>query len=222
MNQFVLPQPLEAMFFDLDGTLVDSAPDLHDALVALCGEREIKPPPYEAVRAVTSRGARAIVSTAFGDQGENVVDAVLQRFLELYADTGTVRTHPFAGIEALLSKLEARRIRWGVITNKAGFLAAPLMERLGYAARSSAQVAGDTLPVRKPNPAPVLLACTQAGVDPARCAFVGDDPRDVQAGQAAGLYTIVAGWGYLDPDDARGWGAEAYADTAEQIADWLD
>lgn len=221
MNQIALPHPLEGMFFDLDGTLVDSAPDLHDALVALCGEREVVAPDYAMVRAVTSRGARAIVSTAFGDQGENVVDAVMPRFLELYSDTGTVRTHPFAGIEALLRKLEQRGIPWGVITNKAGFLAAPLMERLGYAARASALVAGDTLPVRKPHPDPVLLACTQARVDPARCVFVGDDPRDVQAGQSAGLYTIVAGWGYLDPADARGWGAEAYAEDAEQIAQWF-
>ena len=217
-----LPNPLAGMFFDLDGTLVDSAPDLHDALVALCRERTLKAPDYETVRAVTSRGARAIVATAFGDQGEDVVDAVLPLFLELYVDTGTVRTHPFPGIETLLRKLESRGIPWGVITNKAGFLAAPLMERLGYAARSSALVAGDTLAVRKPHPDPVLLACTQAKVEPAHCVFVGDDPRDVQAGRAAGLRTIVAGWGYLDPEEARGWGAEAYAETAEQIAGWLD
>jgi phosphoglycolate phosphatase len=218
----LLPNPLAGMFFDLDGTLVDSAPDLHDALVALCREREIKAPTYETVRAVTSRGARAIVSTAFGDQGEDVVDAVMPRFLELYVDTGTVRTHPFPGIEYLLRRLESRGIPWGVITNKAGFLAAPLLERLGYAARVAAVVAGDTLPVRKPHPDPVLLACKQARVEPAQCVFVGDDPRDVQAGQAAGLQTVVAGWGYLDPENARGWGAEAYAETAEQIADWLD
>jgi phosphoglycolate phosphatase len=210
------------MFFDLDGTLVDSAPDLHDALVALCREREMPAPGYDTVRAVTSRGARAIVSTAFGDQGDDVVDAVMPRFLELYVDTGTVRTHPFPGVEELLRKLETRSIAWGVITNKAGFLTAPLLERLGYAGRVAAVVAGDTLAVRKPHPEPVLLACTQAGVAPARCVFVGDDPRDVQAGQAAGLRTIVAGWGYLDPEDARGWGAEAYADTAGQIAGWLD
>jgi phosphoglycolate phosphatase len=217
-----LPNPLAGMFFDLDGTLVDSAPDLHDALVALCRERGIKAPTYETVRAVTSRGARAIVSTAFGDQGEDAVDAVMPRFLELYVDTGTVRTHPFPGVEELLRKLETRGIAWGVITNKAGFLTAPLLERLGYAGRVAAVVAGDTLAVRKPHPEPVLLACTQAGVAPAHCVFVGDDPRDVQAGQAAGLRTIVAGWGYLDPEDARGWGAEAYADTAGQIAGWLD
>ncbi|HEX7129306.1 MAG TPA: HAD-IA family hydrolase [Rhodanobacteraceae bacterium] len=217
-----LPNPLAGMFFDLDGTLVDSAPDLHEALVALCREREIKAPEYETVRAVTSRGARAIVSTAFGDQGENVVEAVMPRFIELYVDTGTARTQPFPGMEALLGKLESRGIPWGVITNKAGFLTAPLLERLGYAGRVAAVVAGDTLAVRKPHPDPVLLACTQAGVEPARCVFVGDDPRDVQAGQAAGLRTIVAGWGYLDPEDARGWGAEAYAEHAEQIAGWLD
>ena len=174
-------------------------------------------------------GVRASIYRAeYGVFRQEILDGASElhrfapRFLELYADTCTVRTHPFAGIEILLRKLEARGIRWGVITNKAGFLAAPLMERLGYAARSSALVAGDTLPVRKQHPDPVLLACTQAGVDPARCAFVGDDPRDVQAGQAAGLYTIVAGWGYLDPADARGWGAEAYAEDAEQIARWFD
>ncbi|HET9834880.1 MAG TPA: HAD-IA family hydrolase [Rhodanobacteraceae bacterium] len=218
----LLPNPLAGMFFDLDGTLVDSAPDLHDALVALCREREIMAPKYETVRAATSRGARAIVSTAFGDQGEDVVDAVMPRFLELYVDTGTVRTHPFPGVETLLRKLESRRIAWGVITNKAGFLTAPLLERLGYAGRVAAVVAGDTLPVRKPDPQTVLHACRQAGLDPAHCAFVGDDPRDVQAGRGAGACAVVAGWGYLDPQDARGWGAEAYAETAEQIADWLD
>lgn len=214
-----LPDPLAAMFFDLDGTLVDSAPDLHDALVALCVERGIEAPEYSAVRAVTSRGARAIVSTAFGDPGG--MEAVMPRFLELYQQTGTVRTHPFPGITALLDKLEARGIKWGVITNKAGFLTAPLLERLGYADRVAAVVAGDTLPVRKPDPQTILHACRQAGVEPARCAYVGDDPRDVQAGRGAGAYTIVAEWGYLDPQDARGWGGDACAANAAQIADWL-
>ncbi|HWG10562.1 MAG TPA: HAD-IA family hydrolase [Rhodanobacteraceae bacterium] len=214
-----LPEPLAAMFFDLDGTLVDSAPDLHDALVALCVERGIEAPGYSDVRAVTSRGARAIVSTAFGDPGE--VEAVMPRFLELYQQTGTVRTHPFPGISALLDKLETRGIKWGVITNKAGFLTALLLERLGYADRVAAVVAGDTLPVRKPDPQTILHACRQAGVEPAHCAYVGDDPRDVQAGRGAGAYTIVAEWGYLDPQDARGWDGDAYAANAAQIADWL-
>lgn len=216
-----LPDPLAAMFFDLDGTLVDSAPDLHDALVALCAERGVAAPDYPAVRAVTSRGARAVLATAFGSQGQATVDALLSRYLDLYQATETKRTHPFPGIATLLDKLEARRIKWGVITNKAGFLTAPLLERLGFADRVAALVAGDTLPVRKPDPQTILHACAQAGVDPARCAYVGDDPRDVQAGRGAGAYTIVAEWGYLDPQDARGWGGDAYAVDAAQIADWL-
>ncbi|MGH8213981.1 MAG: HAD family hydrolase [Rhodanobacteraceae bacterium] len=222
MNHPVLPQPLAGMFFDLDGTLVDSAPDLHDALVALCIERDREPPPYEAARAVTSRGARAIVASGFADLGPDAVDALLPRFIELYVDTRTARTRPFPGIEELLRKLESRGIKWGVVTNKAGFMTAPLMEQLGYASRTAAVVSGDTLPECKPHPAPVLLACRQAQVDPSKCVFVGDDPRDVQAGRAAGLYTIVADWGYLDPDAAKQWGADACADDAAQIAQWLD
>lgn len=216
-----LPQPLAAMFFDLDGTLVDSAPDLHDALVALCDERGIAAPDYAAVRAVTSRGARAVMATAFASEGPEVINALLPRFLELYSETGTVNTHPFPGVEPLLRKLEARGIAWGVITNKAGFLTTPLLERLGYAARVAAVVSGDTLPQRKPHPAPVLHACAQAQVEPARCVFVGDDPRDVQAGCAAGLYTVVAGWGYLDNADSQTWGADAIAEDADQISGWL-
>ncbi|HJU07493.1 MAG TPA: HAD-IA family hydrolase [Rhodanobacteraceae bacterium] len=217
-----LPRPLDAMFFDLDGTLVDSAPDLHDALVALCAERGREPPPYEVSRAVTSRGARAIVSSGFGDLGPDAVDALLPRFIELYTDTRTARTHPFAGVEELLRKLESRGIKWGVVTNKAGFMTAPLMEQLGYAARAAAVVSGDTLPERKPHPAPLRLACWRALVDAKRCVFVGDDPRDMEAGRAAGMYTVVAGWGYLDPEQAKHWGADAYADNAMQIASWLD
>ncbi|MBS0432132.1 MAG: HAD-IA family hydrolase [Proteobacteria bacterium] len=217
-----LPEPLAAMFFDLDGTLVDSAPDLHDALVALCDETGMAAPAYEAVRAVTSRGARAVLSTAFGAQDHEAIDAILPRYLDLYQATRYARTLPFPGIDALLEKLESLGIPWGVVTNKAGFLTAPLLVRLGYADRVAAVVAGDTLPVRKPDPQTILHACAQAGVDPAHCAYVGDDPRDVQAGRGAGAYTIVADWGYLDPREARGWGGDAHAANAAQIAGWLD
>lgn len=221
MSRPPLPQPLAGMFFDLDGTLVDSAPDLHDALSALCAEHGREPPSYEVSRAVTSRGARAIVASGFGDLGQDAVDALLPRFIELYVDTCTARTQPFPGIDELLRKLESHGIKWGVVTNKAGFMTEPLMEQLGYAARAASVVSGDTLPQCKPHPAPLLLACGQALVDPSHCVFVGDDPRDVQAGRAAGMYTVVACWGYLDPQDARRWGADAYADSAAQIADWL-
>lgn len=221
MKHPALPQPLAGMFFDLDGTLVDSAPDLHLALSMLCAEQGVPVPEYNGVREVTSRGARAVMAIAFASQGWETIDALLPRFFDLYTQTGFANTKPFPGIDALLDKLETRGIAWGVITNKVAALTDPLLERLGYAARAASVVSGDTLPQRKPDPAPVLHACAQAGIESAQCAFVGDDPRDVQAGRAAGVYTIAAGWGYLDGADPRAWNPDAIAETATQLADWL-
>ncbi|MEO7149943.1 MAG: HAD-IA family hydrolase [Rhodanobacteraceae bacterium] len=221
MSAPALPQPLACMFFDLDGTLVDSAPDLHDALAKLCVERDVAVPEYNIVREVTSRGARAVMATAFGPEGQNAMDALLPRFLDLYTQTGFANTKPFPGIDALLQKLEARGIAWGVITNKIGSLTVPLLERLSYTTRVAALVSGDTLSQRKPDPAPVLYACAQACIEPAQCAFVGDDPRDVQAGRAAGVYTIAAAWGYLDGADPHDWNPDAIAETATELAGWL-
>ena len=216
-----LPQPLAGVFFDLDGTLVDSARDMHDTLSALCRERGTEVPAFEAVRETVSRGARAVLRCAVGSD-EATVGAVLPRFLELYVATGMANTHAFAGVDALLEKLEAGGVRWGVVSNKAGDLVALVLARLGYDRRVAAVVAGDTLPQRKPDPAPVLHACALAGVEPARCVFVGDDPRDIQAGRAAGLYTVAAGWGYLDGADPGGWRPDAVAVDASQLAGWLD
>lgn len=216
-----LPQPLAGVFFDLDGTLVDSALDMHAALAALCREQGIAVPAFEYVRETVSRGARAVLRCAVGDDEANV-DAVLPRFLDLYVATGMANTHAFAGVDALLEALEARGIAWGVVSNKASALVALVIDKLGYAQRASAVVGGDTLPQRKPDPEPVLLACTLAGVTPAQCAYVGDDPRDIRAGRAAGLYTVAAAWGYLDGADPAAWQPDAIADSAAQIAGWLE
>jgi N-acetyl-D-muramate 6-phosphate phosphatase len=216
-----LPQPLAAVFFDLDGTLVDSARDMHDALTALCRECGLAAPPFETVRETVSRGARAVLRCAVGDD-EHQVDAALPRFLELYVATGMTNTHAFAGVDDLLEKLEARGVRWGVVSNKAGALVSLVLEKLGYEKRVAAVVGGDTLKQRKPDPAPVLHACALARVVPARCVYVGDDPRDVLAGRAAGLYTIAAAWGYLDGADPREWQPDAIAVNVAQLAGWLD
>lgn len=216
-----LPQPLAGVFFDLDGTLVDSARDMHDALVGLCAERDVIPPGFDTVRETVSRGARAVLRCAFGDE-ESVIDAVLPRFLELYVATGMRNTELFPGVALLLEKLEARGVRWGVVSNKAGNLVALVLAALGYQRRAAAIVAGDTLAQRKPDPAPVRHACELAGVAPGQCMFVGDDPRDIEAGRAAGLYTVVAGWGYLDGADPRDWHPDAIAIDADQLAGWLD
>lgn len=215
-----LPRPLAGVFFDLDGTLVDSARDMHVALTALCAERAAPAPAFARVREQVSRGARAVLRCALGDD-EAAIDAALPRFLDLYTATGMARTHAFAGVDDLLGALDARGIRWGVVSNKAAALVARVLDKLGYSARTAAVVGGDTLAQRKPDPAPVLHACALACVAPARCVFVGDDPRDIQAGRAAGLYTVAAAWGYLDGADPRSWQPDAVAGSAAEIGAWL-
>lgn len=216
-----LPQPLGGVFFDLDGTLADSARDMYDALALLCREYGRQPPEFEVVRETVSRGARAVLACAFGNEA-SAIDVVLPRFLELYVATGMRHTHLFPGIAGLLDKLEARAIRWGIVSNKAGHLVSLVLAALGCDRRVAAVVGGDTLARRKPDPAPVRHACELAGVMPAQCLFVGDDPRDIQAGREAGLYTVAAGWGYLDGADPRDWQPDAIAANAHELADWLD
>lgn len=212
-----VPDRIEGVLFDLDGTLLDSAPDLYAALVRQCTEEGVVPPDYAPVRAVVSRGSRAILRCAFGDRGEAAVEALVPRYLALYEQAMAEDTHAFDGVEALLDALERQGIRWGVVTNKPGFLTDPLLERIGWAARAAAVVSGDTLAVKKPDPAPVRLACEIAAVDPARCLFVGDDRRDVQAGESAGLYTVAVRWGYLDGGDPDTWQADAVIDHPDQL-----
>lgn len=215
------PKPLAAMFFDLDGTLADSARDIHDALTTLCQEQGITVPAYEHVREVVSRGARAILRTAVGNN-EVAVEAMLPRLLEIYAATGMANTRVFPGIDALLEKLEAHGMRWGVVSNKNADLVGLVLRKLGYASRVAAMVGGDTLPQRKPDPAPLLHACWLAGVDPAYCVYVGDDPRDILAGRATGMYTVAAAWGYLDGADPAAWQPDAIATDAAEIAGWIE
>lgn len=216
-----LPRPLAGVFFDLDGTLADSARDLHDALTALCGEQGLRVPPFARVRRTVSRGARAVLACALGDD-RAAVEALLPRLLELYVATGMARTRAFAGVDALLDSLEARRVPWGVVSNKAGSLVALTLQKIGRVERAAAVVAGDTLPQRKPDPAPVLHACALARAEPARSVFVGDDPRDIEAGRAAGLYTVAAGWGYLDGGDPHAWGPDIVMADVDGLAQWLD
>ncbi len=211
------PENLHGVLFDLDGTLLDSAPDLHAALLLHCAEEGVPGPAYAPVREVVSRGARAVLRVAFGDRGEGVVEALVPRYLALYEEVMAQQTQPFQGVEAMIAAIEAQGLRWAIVTNKAGFLTEELLRRIGWGGRAQAVVCGDTLAVRKPDPAPVWLACRQAGLDPARCMFVGDDRRDVEAGRAAGLYTVAVSWGYLDGGDPHEWGADMVVDSPAQL-----
>ncbi|MBB3227188.1 phosphoglycolate phosphatase [Luteibacter sp. Sphag1AF] len=213
-----LPFTPAGVFFDLDGTLLDSAPDLYGALLIQCAEEGVEPPPYAPVREVVSRGSRAVLSCAFPEADDAALLARVPRYLEIYEASMATHTVAFDGIPALLEGLDARGIVWGVVTNKPGFLTDALLPRLVPHWNTAAVISGDTLPVKKPDPAPVLLACARAGVDPARCVFVGDDRRDVQAGAAAGLYTVAVRWGYLDGGDPDSWGADIVVDSPAELA----
>lgn len=200
--------PTRAVFFDLDGTLVDSAPDLIAAVQALCAELGAPAPDAEAVREVVSAGGRAMLRRGLPGADDAMIDQWLPRFLDLYSVAMTVHTRLYGGMDEVLARFAQLGIPWGIVTNKPGWLARPMLEQLGLDARSAALVSGDCLPVKKPDPAPVLRACELAGVDPEGCVFIGDDLRDIQAGRAAGLHTVAAAWGYLDGGDPHRWGAD--------------
>jgi 2-phosphoglycolate phosphatase len=216
-----LPDIIDGVLFDLDGTLLDSAPDLYAALVVQCAEENTLPPPYAPVRAVVSRGARAVLRCAFDHRGETAVEALVPRYLDIYQRIMGEQTTPFDGIDRLLEGIQSQGQRWGIVTNKAAFLTDDLLLRIGWGGRAHAVISGDTLPQKKPDPAPVRLACERAGIEPANGVFVGDDPRDIQAGAAAGLYTVAVSWGYLDGGDPHAWGADAVVDHPDQLAQLL-
>ncbi len=216
-----MPATIDGVLFDLDGTLLDSAPDLYAALVVQCAEENAAAPPYAPVREVVSRGARAVLRCAFAQRGEPAIEALTPRYLKIYQQLMGEQTTTFDGIDSLLERIESQGMRWGIVTNKAAFLTDDLLVRIGWGTRAHAVVSGDTLPVKKPDPAPVRLACEMAGILPEHGVFVGDDRRDIQAGAAAGLYTVAVCWGYLDGGDPQDWGADAVIDHPHQLAELL-
>jgi phosphoglycolate phosphatase len=213
-----LPFKPEGVFFDLDGTLLDSGLDLHHALVLLCAEEGVPPPAYDDVRPVVSRGSRAIISVGFPERDDTGVLHLVPRYLALYEANMAAHTVAFEGIEPMLAGLDAAGIRWGIVTNKPGFLTDGLLPQAVPHWHPAAVVSGDTLPVKKPDPAPVRLACDTAGCAPKRSVFVGDDRRDIIAGHAAGLFTVAVRWGYLDGGDPDTWGADAVVDHPNDLA----
>lgn len=212
---------IDAFFFDLDGTLVDSAPDLVVAMDRL--RIELGEPRIDVARVghVVSKGGRAMLRQGFPDADEARIEQLLPRFLDLYAEAIATHTRTFAGIDAVLAEFDARGVRWGVVTNKPGRLARAVMAELALAARCAALVSGDCLPQRKPDPEPLLHACGLAGVDAGRCAYVGDDARDIEAGRRAGMLTVAAGWGYLNGEDPNAWGADRVIAAPAELLELL-
>ncbi|HVF35482.1 MAG TPA: phosphoglycolate phosphatase [Candidatus Saccharimonadia bacterium] len=200
---------LDAVLFDLDGTLADTAPDLIDAVNRVRATLSLAPVAPGQVRPAVSKGARAMLGAGIPERPGAQIDE-LERFLAFYGETLNARTRLFPGVEAVLVAIENSGKPWAIVTNKPGYLTLPLLATLALDRRAAYVVNGDTLAVRKPDPAPVRHACEALGVAPARTVLIGDDRRDVDAARAAGVASIVAGWGYIDAgDDLASWGADA-------------
>jgi phosphoglycolate phosphatase len=207
-----------AVLFDLDGTLLDTAPDFARTLNRMLAEHGMPALPYARIRATVSHGARALVQLAFGlRDGEPGFEALRSRLLSLYEEGLSVETKPFDGVRPLLTELAARGIAWGVVTNKPHFLADPLRAAMGFKPGAAALVCPEHVSRTKPDPEPLLLACRLVGCEPESTVYVGDHARDIEAGRRAGMTTIAAAWGYLgEGESALAWEADLLArDVAE-------
>jgi phosphoglycolate phosphatase len=215
---------IRTVLFDLDGTLLDTAPDLADALNTVLVEQGQAPLPFEHIRPVVSHGGIALIELGFRlERSDPAFESLRQRLLDVYRANLSARTRPFPGIPELLDTIEARGLNWGVVTNKPGWLTDPLLQELELFDRAVCVVSGDTLDERKPHPAPMLYACELAGSTPEQCVYLGDAQRDIEAGINAGMHTLVALFGYIQAeDDPLGWNADAAINTPGELLEWLN
>ena len=208
-----------AVLFDLDGTLVDSAPDLWRAANEVRAAQGLPPIPFTVFRPVVSRGARAMLAVALPEYDDPMRESLLDEFLQRYANDVARETRLFSGMEATLAEIESRGVLWGIVSNKAERLARLVVESLGLQARSRVPIGGDTCAERKPHPLPLLEACRSLQIPPAQALYLGDDPRDIQAARAAGIRSIAVSWGYADRETVLGWGADRCIDDPLDLLD---
>jgi N-acetyl-D-muramate 6-phosphate phosphatase len=214
---------IKAVLFDLDGTLLDTALDMTEALNTLRAEEGLLALSNEIVRCQVSHGGHALVRLGFGTLAADAHEAMRMRLLNIYRRQLARHTQLFEGGGEMLTELERRGLAWGIVTNKPGWLTDPLLIEVKLHTRARAVVSGDTLAERKPHPMPLLHAASTLGVAPAECVYVGDAERDMQAAQAAGMYALIAGYGYLGDDDrADTWFSHGWLDTPLELLSWLD
>ena len=202
---------IEAVLMDLDGTLVDTAPDLVGVLNTLLVNRDLPPAPFAVARNEVSNGALGLIRLAFPDHIEDdAIEVLRQEFLDIYTGRICVHSKLFNGLEHVLSDLSENGMLWGIVTNKPHAMTVPLLEALDLPHPPGCVVSGDRLPQRKPHPAPLRLGARELGVSARRCVYVGDARRDIEAGRSAGMPTIAAAYGYIRAgEDPGSWGASA-------------
>ncbi len=219
MSQSQHQSPYHGVFFDLDGTLADTAPDLVAATNQLLSARNLPLKPYEQLRPCASAGARGLIGGAFGiDTKHPDFIALRDEFFANYEKALFVHSKLFEGMEHLLNQLESAQLPWGIVTNKSERFTNPLVDLMGLSKRSISTVSGDTTPHSKPHPEPILHAARIANLDPNKSLYVGDDIRDIIAGKAAGMKTVAAAYGYCgceEPPEA--WGADFIIHTPQEL-----
>ncbi len=211
-----------AVFFDLDGTLVDTAPDFYAGISRMRSARGEQALPYEPIRAAVSAGSKAVLAAAYPELSNEAVEPLRLAFLDDYEAHIADHSRVFEGLDAALLKLEAEGIAWGIVTNKPTRFTHPLLKALGLDQRAAAVVCADEVTQTKPHPEPMLLACARAGVAARECIYVGDHARDIEAGRRSDMLTIAAGWGYLaDGEQMSDWQADIDCATVADFSRWL-
>lgn len=215
---------VQAVLFDLDGTLIDSAPDLGAAVDKMRVARGMSSLPLSHYRPMAGAGARGMIGLAFGWTPEHPdYEQLKEEFFVNYESCMTERTFAFDGVAQLIDRLVQLKMPWGVVTNKSKRFTEPLTQAMPLFASAAVVISGDTTPHAKPHPAPLLEAAKRLGIDPAACVYVGDDERDIVAGHAAQMKTVAATYGYLGAkSDVQSWNANAQIETPAQLLDLLD
>lgn len=215
---------VNTVLFDLDGTLLDTAPDLVEAVNQVLLDEGRPTLPLAQLRPYVSGGAGVLLRQAFGEnQGAEQFQARLRFMLDFYRDNIARHTRLFDGMAAVLDALDGQGLSWGVVTNKPGWLTEPLLQALALAGRCGCIISGDSVAEKKPHPMPMLEACRRIGSQPECCVYLGDDSRDIQAGRAAGMKTLAAAYGYVpEGDDAGRWGADGLLHAPAELLSWLE
>jgi phosphoglycolate phosphatase len=215
---------IRLVLFDLDGTLVDTAPDLAAIANRQRAARGLDPLPLEELRPVASHGARGLIGRALGVAPSDAeYDVLKNQFYDWYEAALCVHSRLFPGMPEALDVLDRRGIRWGIVTNKIRRFTDPLVRALALDRRAACVVSGDTTPHAKPHPEPLRFAMRACGIDAQAAIYVGDDRRDVESGRAAGMRTVVAEYGYLgESADTQGWGADFSIGSPLELVDWID
>ena len=210
---------IDAVLFDLDGTLIDTAPDMGAALNNLLIEENLESLPLSTIRPLVSQGGLVLTRLGFaGKVPDAEIEALRLRYLDHYHAIVADEARLFDGYSEILDELEARSIAWGIVTNKPEWLTHPLLEQLDLASRTKVVIGGDTLKQRKPHPLPLKVAAERLGVSCDNCIYVGDDERDIVAGKAANMKTLVAAYGYIEDAASIGaWQADGVIDHPRDL-----